>query len=1257
MGDRSRARSVAFLAGAFLALASVLPAHALTIQATFDSSIVNAPDAADIENTINFATNEISSLYSNPGTVTILFKYSSGSFLGESNSSFYFDTYATVTSELQANLSANPQNTVLATALNNLSSGNDPNGARDIEATSAAFRMGLNDNTATPCFDASGNFVNGCDAVFDGVITLSSTQPIDFTRPVPAYDGTNLQYDGVRVAEHEIDEVLGGGGSGSMLGSPDQSTRYGLLDLYRYSAPGTPSYTGSGIATSYFSIDGGNTNIVGFNQNHNGDYGDWGPNSTPCAGGGSGGPGFVQDAFSCNNVQADVTTSSPEYVMLEAIGYDPVGAPPSGITWDCSTNPDATAHSGSTTAAKTGACTQVILGNNTFTGTTTISAGTLQIGNGGTSGSLGTGNVVDNGVLALDRSDTITFANTISGSGSLLVEGGGTTFLTAANTYSGGTTIAGGSALIMGAGATAGSITGNVVDNGSFYIYRSDQLTFSGAISGAGFLFQAGSGTIILTGANTYSNGTIISAGTLQIGNGGTSGSLGTGNVIDNGALSFDRSNTLSFAGVISGSGSLAQIGSGTTILTGANTYGGGTTISAGTIEAATGAAFGSGKIALNGATILLDNNATVPNEIDINQPSFIDVNGPNTATINGALVGSSPFEKDGEGTLILNHDNRATYSGNISYYGTLVAGVTGAFGTGTVTALDATFVLADGTTDTAATVLNDNLFVIVPAGTAEIAAPITESGGPWGLIKQGDGTLRLSASNGYSGPTTIEGGTLDVLGSIANSTVDVGPGGVLGGAGTVGGIVAANLGSVRPDTPSSVLHVSGSVSFSPGSTYLVPVDAASGAGRIAATGQASLTGGVVSVQAAPGQYAAVSTYPILTSAGGVTGAFDGVTSDLTLLAPTLVYKPSEVDLMLVFSGLDSFARTRNQTAAALAIQGNFAGALFDTFAKLPATAMPAAFDATSGEIHASVLSALLESGETLQQSILEHMRASTFPEAPAAWSHVFGTWGAIGSDGNAATLSTGYSGFLGGIDVPLETGLLAGFDAGYSNMHGFAGARSSAYSAGLAHVGGYAGFEQGPLSVNVGALGSWGTIRTNRTIRFPTFSEAAAARQSAHYVDAFAETAYRANVGDALTLEPFVDANWMEATSDVFRETGGLVALSGASRTQDEPFSTVGLRILGSVRMPAKVELLPTASIGWTHAFHDLTPDRMLTFEQTGESFSIHGVPLDRDQATISAALGTCLFPGAMASIGYEGILGGRIRDNGVRAAVSWQF
>src|SRR5208282_2116016 len=266
--------------------------------------------------------------------------------------------------------------------------------------------------------------------------------------------------------------------------------------------------------------------------------------------------------------------------------------------------------SGTGSLAQLGSGTLTLTGNNTYTGSTTISAGTLQVGNGGTSGSI-SGPVTDNSTLAFDRSDAVTFSGAISGTGSLVQLGSNTLTLTGNSTYTGGTTVSAGT-LQIGNGATSGSITGNVTDNGTLAFDRSDAVTFGGVISGTGSLVQLGSDTLTLTGNNNYSGGTTISAGTLQLGNGGTSGSI-TGNVTDNGTLAFDRSDAVTIGVVVSGTGSLVQLGSGTLTLTGNNTYTGGTTVSAGTLQLGNGGTSGSitGNVTDNG-TLAFDRSDAV---------------------------------------------------------------------------------------------------------------------------------------------------------------------------------------------------------------------------------------------------------------------------------------------------------------------------------------------------------------------------------------------------------------------------------------------------------------------------------------------------------------------------------------------------------------------------------------------------------------------------------------------------------------------
>ena len=203
----------------------------------------------------------------------------------------------------------------------------------------------------------------------------------------------------------------------------------------------------------------------------------------------------------------DVTSYFPQATVLQFGLADNDSMP------DASFLTDGTV--GNRALIKYGIGTLTIAGDATYTGGTTINAGTLQLGNGGTTGSI-LGNVLNNGIFAINRSDAFTFGGVISGVGAFQQNGTGATILTAANTYTGGTTINAGT-LQLGNGGTTGSILGNVLNNGTFAINRSDAFTFGGVISGVGAFQQNGTGATILTAANTYTGPTTVSAGALVV--------------------------------------------------------------------------------------------------------------------------------------------------------------------------------------------------------------------------------------------------------------------------------------------------------------------------------------------------------------------------------------------------------------------------------------------------------------------------------------------------------------------------------------------------------------------------------------------------------------------------------------------------------------------------------------------------------------------------------------------------------------------
>lgn len=239
-----------------------------------------------------------------------------------------------------------------------------------------------------------------------------------------------------------------------------------------------------------------------------------------------------------------------------------------------------------------------------------------------------------------------------------------------ANTYTGGTIIDLGGALQLGNGGTSGSIVGNVQDNGALIVNRSDTYLFGGIISGMGSLTNIGTGTLILTAANAYTGGTTISAGTLQIGNGGTSGSI-AGDVADNGALIFNRSDAVTFAGTISGTGSVAQAGGGTLTLSGTSTYSGATFANAGMLNVTGKIASSSVKVA-NGAT--LSGTGTVGSTTIQSGGALSPGNSIGTLTVNGNLTLASGAIYNVE--VSATAADRVAVSGTASINGNVVASI-----------------------------------------------------------------------------------------------------------------------------------------------------------------------------------------------------------------------------------------------------------------------------------------------------------------------------------------------------------------------------------------------------------------------------------------------------------------------------------------------------------------------------------------------------------------------------------------------------
>ena len=546
--------------------------------------------------------------------------------------------------------------------------------------------------------------------------------------------------------------------------------------------------------------------------------------------------------------------------------------------------------SGTGALLQIGAGTTILTAANTYGGGTTISGGTLQLGNGGTSGGI-VGNVLDNGVLAFNRSDTVIVPGTITGTGALTQIGTGRTILTANNDYTGGTTISAGTLQLGNGGGTVGRVIGPILDNGALVFDRADIASNPGPISGTGSVAQIGTGTEILSAANTYTGGTTVSAGTLQIGDGNVSGSI-VGNVVTNATLAFNRVDVVTFPGLISGTGGIAQYGAGTTILTGADTYTGGTRIAAGTVQLGDGGTSGSivGDVSATSGTLAFDRSdvVTFPGTISGVGGSVAQIGSGTTILTaanrytngtsigagtlqlgNGGTVGSIIGDVADNGTLAFNRSDVVTFPGLIT-------------GTGGVTQIGSgTTILTANEGYTGITTISTGILQIGNGGTSgRIVGPILDNAllvfnrsdvtsvpgaisGTGAVTQLGTGTTILTGDSTYSGGTTISAGTLQ-----------------LGNGGTSGSIVGnvADNGTLafnRADVvtfPGIVSGSGGLIQAGAGTTILPAVNSYAGATVVSAgtlaIGDAAHPGAAL----AGGGPTTVSPGGVLAGYGSVTG-------------------------------------------------------------------------------------------------------------------------------------------------------------------------------------------------------------------------------------------------------------------------------------------------------------------------------------------------------------------------------------------------
>ena len=216
--------------------------------------------------------------------------------------------------------------------------------------------------------------------------------------------------------------------------------------------------------------------------------------------------------------------------------------------------------------------------------------------------------------------------------------------------------------------------------------------------------------------------------------------------------------------------------------------------------------------------------------------------------------------------------------------------------------------------------------------------------------------------------------------------------------------------------------------------------------------------------------------------------------------------------------------------------------------------------------------------------------------------------------------------------------------------------ARASSGSIDSYNLALYGGGQIGPLGVRTGAAYSLQNVGTTRTISFPGFFDRTEASYDAGTAQVFGDVGYDIRL-DGAEIEPFANLAYVDVQDGGFTEAGGAAALTATDQSLAATFTTLGARGAILLNLKDGFALSAQGTLGWQHAFGDVTPQMVFAFASNDVPFTIAGVPIAKDALLVEGGLKVDAGTDVSLDVHYSGQLAPNAQDNAVTGNFQWRF